>query len=411
MNTVDDFRRSLERHTALAPDPTGIIEQARTGAARIRRRRRITTTAVAAAAAAVLAVGVPVVSRLESEPAGPVMVRAPHEMTVDVAAGSGFTVETRAVDNTHQYLSIRQQGVSTVHPAAMVWVHDPGTFDAEELPKGKKVRVGGHDAWQLPFLHAHAFAPQFLPPSGGVRPGGVPSSPTSEAASSGPMFPLPNGSSNGQLPPGDPADRNPAAALVWRDRSGSWVTVDGANDVPSLFRLAAAVRLGAPRAQAGPVGLSSLPAGLAVTFAETETNDPWTKARMSLTGPRTWTPAPTSSTLNASVPSWIPKVFVRSATESQGLAAPFGSAIEIYATQLRGDEPPARGTLGTIAGQRVWTFVGSVARVHTIRTATCEIKVSIEDRAQIAAADVERLIAGATFRSCADPAQWRPVVS
>ncbi len=68
MNTVDDLRRTLEDQAGRAPSEHGLIEDARAGAARIRRRRRVTAAAGTAAAVLVSALVVPFAVRHESAP-------------------------------------------------------------------------------------------------------------------------------------------------------------------------------------------------------------------------------------------------------------------------------------------------------------------------------------------------------
>lgn len=364
MRTVDDLRRMLDRHTALAPDSTGMIELARLGAVRIRRRRRIAATVAAAVAALLLAVGLPAVVHRNTHPAIPVPVRAPSEMTISLAAGHGFTLRQRAATGARQLLVAYADGTDRYRSPAEVWAYDPGAYDSSVLPPGETVRVGGHDALLVPALHKDEL-PQ------------------------GPLGP----------PPSTPAGGHTAipawgGAVVWQDPSGVWVTVSRTDSRAELLRLAGAIQVGAASPPLGPVGLSRLPDGLAVTHAETMETFPGMYAKIRLNVPQLGSNArPAESAISYGPGVTQVEILVEHRTfnlwnEGQRLPAP----------TLR------------IAGHRAWYFEGPVEARLLIDTGSCGIRVRADDFTKVTGAELREMMNHATYGSCTDKTGWSPVV-
>jgi hypothetical protein len=384
VNTVDDLLHTLEQHTGLAPDGAGMVEQARAGARRIRRRRRITTAVAAVAAAILVAVGVPFVAHHRTTPATPAPIRSSSDMSIGLAADSGFVLEQRAADGARQLLVAHEVGTKLSYGFGNeVWAYDPGAFDPKNLPPGETVRVGGHDALLVPALSKDRL--DLLRNMGGFRP-----TPTATPS------PLESGEVLAYV------NTNIDAAVVWQDPSGIWVTVTKVDSRDALLRLAAAVRVGPASPPLGPVGLSWLPDPLAVTHAETMETFPGMYAKITLTVPEPDTNA---------VPA-----------ESAASAGPGNTRVEIYVEHRDGNQwndgrKLPKSTL-MIAGHPAWysegevdgyTFSPTEGRL-LIETDTCGIRVVTDDFTTITGAELRQMMNLATYGSCTDMTDWTPVV-
>ena len=378
MNTVDDLLRTLERHTSLAPDSIGMIEQATAGAIRIRRRRRLATTVAAAVAALLLAIGIPFATRHRTPPANPVPVRSSAEMTIGLAPDSGFILEQRAADGAQQLLVVHEQGSKFLGGIGdAVFAYDPDAFDPAVLPPGETVRVGGHDALLVPALSQERF--DLLKSMGGFPAGPQPSEP------------VPGG-----------VDTTVEAAVVWRDPSGIWVTVTKAKSRAELLRLAGAVQVGPASPARGPVGLSWLPARLAVTHAETMETFPGMYAKITLTVPEPDTNAVPAASAASQGPGLArvqinvePRTFV---TWNDGLKLP-PSTFKIAGY-------PAWYLEGTVDG---YSYGPTEARLF-IETDSCGIQVVTDDFTKVTGAELKQMMNQARYGSCTDMTNWTPVV-
>jgi hypothetical protein len=202
MTTVNELREVLEQRAGV-PDPTGIIEGARTRVAHVRRRRRLT---VAAALVAVAAVALPVtLVQLRTPDTPHAAYREPTEITVSVQPDPRFFVLSRQVDTTGQVLTVRHRDTADKDWGGVITVHDPGTYDPDWLASAEEITVRGRPA--------HLLA-------------------------------------------------TGASVIGWREASGAWVVVSEAQSVQALRRLADSVRVGPPRTITSPVQFGSVPDGL-----------------------------------------------------------------------------------------------------------------------------------------------------
>ncbi|MEU8607748.1 hypothetical protein AB0C29_07090 [Actinoplanes sp. NPDC048791] len=229
MNTVDDLRRTLEEQARRAPDERGLIEDARAGAARIRRRRRVTAAAGTAAAVLVSVLVVPYAVRHESAPpiapaapsasAAPAGPRSGSKLTVSLAPGKGLTVSTYLVETNSQYLAaVRDDDGMQFN----LYVASPGTFGRGPIEGSVRVRVGDRDGWYLARP-----APRWMY-----------SKPTTEHL------------------------------LRWETRDGYGVTFSSVSSKADLLATARAIRFARPVRPSGPVQLGWVPDGLVPASVE-----------------------------------------------------------------------------------------------------------------------------------------------
>jgi hypothetical protein len=379
VNTIDDLRRTLERHTLLAPDSAGMIEQARLGAGQIRQRRRIVATVAAAVAILLVAVGVPLVTHRNTLPAIPPPVRSSSEMSIGLAGDSGFTVQQRAATGARQLLVARERGAVGGPASGEVWAYDPGSFDPAALPPGETVRVGGHDALLVSTLSRER-REQLRSIAGfpsGPRPSTTPD-----------MVVIEN--------------MDVEAAVVWQDPSGIWVTVTKAHTRDVLLRLAAAVRVGEASPPLGPVGLTRLPNGLAVTHAETLEEFPGMYAKITLTVPEPGTNAvPAESAASVGPGTTRVEIRVEPRTFNQ-----WNDGLKLPESTFKIAGHPAWYSEGEVAG---YTFTPTEGRLM-IETDTCGIRVQSDDFTKVTGAELKQMMNLATYGSCKDMADWTPVV-
>ena len=375
MTTVDELREVLERRAGV-PDPTGMIEAARAGAARVRRRRRITAVALAA----VVAVAIPVtVARLPKPgplPASPPPYRGTGEATVSMRPDSDFFVLWRRVDATGQVLAVRHRDTGSKDFGGTVTVHDPGTYDPAWLASSEKITVGGR--------------PAYLAVTVVNRPTGPVVEPSTQD--------LPQ-RSRGLEPEG-------ASVIGWPEPSGAWVVVGEAQSVPALRRLAESVRLGPPRQVTSPVRFGRLPDGLRLQYvsaADDPAGPPSLGFRAALGfAAADRSPGPVAGTVGTSFGDLPLNVRVQPRTQ--------GSWTELV--DARG-----RPQWQTIGGQRaVYLPVGSegipggTAQL-LIEQGKCGIVISLGAPVRISYEELVRMVAGMTFADCTDPRTWVPPLS
>jgi hypothetical protein len=349
VNTIDDLRGSLERHTAMAPDGLGMVELARTGAIRLRRRRRITTTVAAVIAVLVAAVAVPLATRPTAPPAVEKTTWPAAEMTVSLATGSGFTVTSRSSDGTRQYLTVQLAGGPF---PSEIQVYSPGTFQRAGLPPGKSVQVGGHAATLVPTLD----------------PGLSGTPPKTEAA------------------------------LVWPDPSGAWVTVSQADTPEHLLRLAAAVRIGEPAPLLGPLGLAWLPAGYGpalIGVASSELTGFSEDVYLTATDPGTGV-APNPS---AAPSGGTTKVHI-TVSPAAAIGWHVGSKL-----------PPSTFTVAGHPAWWQPDAKNGAAGSLLIDAGSCGIRAATDDSRVVTRAELEQMMTQATYRGCTGTDDWVPIAS
>jgi hypothetical protein len=124
VTSLDELRNTLDQRAGLAPDPTGLVEQARAGAQRLRRRNR-TRAIVAAVVAVGLALAAPTVVRSYAadpppDPAGPkIHYREPYELSLQLAPGPVYFTMVHGTQGTCEWASIRKPSGSRPAPPGM----------------------------------------------------------------------------------------------------------------------------------------------------------------------------------------------------------------------------------------------------------------------------------------------------
>jgi hypothetical protein len=372
VTTLDELRSTLEQHAGLAPDATGLVEQAQAGAARLRRRNRVRAVAAAVVAVA-LVVGAPSVARLYASepppnPAGPMTYyREPFQLTLDLAPDPVYFTMTHGTEGKTQFLVARPIGTRQDDFGGTIEAHDPGTFDPTRLLRGERVTVHGHPAFYV----------ENLDPPAPVA--------SASAAVSG------SGASLDRI----------GASVGWQDTSGAWVTVsDGANRA-EMLRLAESVRLTPPRTARAPVRFGWVPGDLPVTY--TESRDVAANGVSADIGFGTPAGPPAHGAgLFFMIPPSTPLSVT--ALPMDGIMTAWG---EDYA-----DRPMRR-----IAGHRTWYIEGKGGNFSNrggshllIEAGSCGITIMVEDRARIPFPALERMVENMTFGGCDDTSDWLPII-
>lgn len=214
MTTTEDLRRTLADNASRAPDGLGLIDAARTGAARVRRRNRVVSVGAAAALTACALAAVAVL-----RPTGgnaPVTADAPASATltnsVELARDSGWWARLIFSSDGVEIVGARQVGQRPQDGDTTIKVFPANGFDPTELRRGDPITVGGHAAYRRAGAGLGVAAHDEV--------------------------------------------------IGWQDRSGRWVLVLGPRDNATLMSLAAAVRLVALRPVRAPVKLAAVPAGV-----------------------------------------------------------------------------------------------------------------------------------------------------
>ncbi|MCO8273840.1 hypothetical protein M1L60_24900 [Actinoplanes sp. TRM 88003] len=369
MTSLDELKSTLEQRAGLAPDPSGLVEQARAGAVRLRRRNRI--RAVAAAVVAVgLVVGVPsVVRSFASEPppnpAGPMTYyREPSQLTLELAPDDiHFTMLHGTLGKT-QFLLARGLKNGGGGAGGTVAAHDPGTFDPTRLRRGEPVTVQGRPGFYVDRLD---------PPA---------------PASSGPDG-------------GPGAAWRVGAAVGWQDPSGVWVTVYEANSRASILRLAEAVRLTSPRTARTPLHFGWVPRDLPVSYVSSrDVAEYGVEAHVGFGGPAQL-PGPQSDPF-FDLPYETPLTIT--ALSMEGIMTAWG-------------EDYAQRPMRPINGHKTWYAEGQAGPMNVgdgsvmmIDAGSCAITVVVKDRQAIPEADVVRMVENMTIGTCEDITDWTPVV-
>lgn len=367
MTSLDELRSTLEQHAGLAPDATGLVEQAQVRAVRLRRRTRIRTVAAAVVAVALAAGAASVAARLDAtepppNPAGPMtFYREPFELTLGLAPDPVYFTMTHGTQGKTQFLVARTLGNPKDATGGTVEVHDPGTFDPTRLLRGERVTVHGHPAFYVENLEPPA------PASSG--PGGSP--------------------------------YRIGAAVGWQDPSGAWVIVSDGSNRAEMLRLAESVRLTAPRTARAPVRFGWVPGDLPVTY--TESRD------VAANG--------VSADIGFGTPAG-------SVDERSGLffMIPFGTPLSVTALPMDGimtawGQDYADRPMHTIGGHRTWYIEGDGGNFSNrdgshllIQAGSCGITISVEDRAKIPYQALVRMVENMTFGGCDDTSDWLPII-
>ena len=247
--------------------------------------------------------------------------RRPQDRTLVLGPGSGFMVDEFASDATRQQLSVSDAALADGSGSAKVTAYDPGTFDPGSLPRGRPVLLAGQEAWYV---------------------------------------------------------TDPAPTLTWRGAAGTWLAVTGAVDWPVLGRLARAVRLNPATPVAGPVGLSWLPTGLALTSARIGTGT-------------------------------TAEIFTARGRRS------YDVRLSVYPVA---SNDWTNGTLGlgpptiAVARYRAWYAEDTDDNSQlVVEAGSCGVRVQVSDRARVPLQALERMLAGAEIGSCDDVDNWPPILS
>jgi hypothetical protein len=368
VTSLDELRRTLEQRADLAPDATGLVEQARAGAERIRRRNRIRAV-TAVAAVVVLALAAPVVVRSYAadpppNPAGPMTYyREPHQLTLELAPSKVYFTLTHGTQGRTQILVARPKGTPKDDSGGTIAVHDPGTFDPTRLRQGEPVTVQGHPAFYVTNLEA-------------------PASAVVSDAPGGPKMPYRIGS-----------------AVGWQDRSGAWVVVYEAANRAATLRLAENVRLTAPRTARAPVRFGWVPRDLPVTYFDSRDIAEYGVSANVAFGD----PARGGEQSDLFFPGWDAPLTVQ-VLPMNGIMTAWG-------------EDYAQRQVRTIAGHKTWYLEGEVGNFPDpdgsqmlIQAGSCGITVLVDDRQSIPYPALQRMVENMTFGGCDDISDWMPVV-
>lgn len=362
MNTLNDLRSSLDRHADQAPDGFGLLEQAQSGAARIRRRHRITLAVVAAGAVLAVAAGVPAVVRLR-EPGAPVAApapayhRTPSQLTLEAVAGSGITFANLQSQGPMQFAFARVAGRTLSAPGPAVSAYDPGSFDPSALRRGQRLTVAGRTAW---------FAVDYQPRADGY-----------------------------------------AQTLIgWRDPSGVWLTVSpdmavhrtgsvtvDQQTMDDLTTVVAGLRIGPARDYPLPYRLGWLPPGVQVESVSTAPQAPDWQTWISLSTDRE--PPRAGAPGGVNQPSSSVRIDTRLKTDRSW-------------RDIRTADGKKKTT---VAGHPAWYRKNSGRLTQSqlaVEIGGCGFTISVE-RSMITFAELERLVGGITVADCGDPKTWGPV--
>ncbi|GAB2583200.1 hypothetical protein Aab01nite_84470 [Paractinoplanes abujensis] len=366
MTSLDELRRTLEQGADRAPDATGLVEQARAGAARLRRRNRMRAIA-AAVVAVVLAVSVPSFVRLRTaepppNPAGPLTYyRQPYELTLKLAPSKAHFAMVYGTQGTTQFVIARPIGNPKNDSGGSIAAYDPGTFDPTRLRRGEPVTVQGRPAFWVEHLEEPA------------------------PASSG---------------PGGGQEYRVGAAVGWQDPSGVWVTVSEGFDRASTLRLAESVRLTSPRTVRSPVRFGWVPQNLPVSYADArDVAEHGVEAHIGFGRPE----------------------------RSNGRSGPFfmipyDTPLSVMTSSMDGimtawGEDYAKRPMRVINGYKTWYFEGtedSYIRRNSsqmmIEAGSCGVTVVVHDRDKISYAELERMVQNMTFHGCENADGWQPAV-
>lgn len=361
MNTLDDLRSSLDRHADRAPDAFGLVEAARSGAARIRRRRRIVRAGVAAATVLIVAAGVPAVVRLRESGtavAARAYHRTPSQTTLETVPGSGVAVDDLQSVGSVQFGYARSSARGSRGLAARIQVYDPGSFDPTVLQRGRRLTVGGRAAW---------FVTDYEPVTS--------------------------------------PDRGPPV-LGWQDRSGVWLLlVAPAGSYPAgtitadhsivayLTDIAAGLRIGPARDIPMPYRLGWLPAGVRMQSANTSPTAIDARSQLALTSDRE--PPSTGPASLAGIPDTAVAISTRPTTSKE----------------WPGNRDADGKKRTTIAGHAAWSRTTSgkrPSREVAVEIGTCGLIIYV-DETVVTFPELERLVGGITVADCGDPGTWGPV--
>jgi hypothetical protein len=369
MNNVDDLVRTLENHAVATPDATGLVEQARDGAVRVRRRRMALAGASVAALVAAVAVGVPVAVR--PDPADPpaettsAPVRTPSQLTLGLAPVSPFTVIRHGSAGTRQFMLVRNSAAlpgarpgTSRNQGGEVFAYDAGSFDPALVRHGERVQVSGRDAYFV-----RDFPTEARRVSG--RTAGV------------------------------------TRAVAWRDPSGAWVVVTHSSHLKAdAIEVAEAVTLSPPYDARTPFQFGWVPDGLPVSFVELADAPALDKDATVAFGGGETPPNDVSYPSGPTDPPLQVQAMPDNNRDWQDLIG------------------PRLGTPTQVGGHRTWylprpngQFTGPTSGDDMIVDAgSCIVFLRTADRTEFTREELTRMVANATFGSCTDQAGWLPPV-
>ncbi|MET8153031.1 hypothetical protein ACIBSW_30835 [Actinoplanes sp. NPDC049668] len=328
------------------------------GGTHSRPRREVSPTALAVVAlvgcAAAVALGV-IWMRGDDEatapPAAVAVVRQPWQLTLGLDATAGYLVTAAVADGGRQSLTVQDVAFSSRPDGVYggeVTAFPPGTLDEGQFRAGEPV-------------NGAFYLPDFVFPehtAGDARPWRT-------------------------------------AAVGRPDPSGVWVVVyadparatgGAAVDRDDLLRLAAAVRVGAPRDLRMPLRLGAgLPAGLQLTYVRSP--DQRIDRRPSAIGLSAAARRPAGAGVYAAAPHGL---------DVTVLTAPRDAGWDARRAALTGAT--------SSAGLRAWYEEG---RRLTVQAERCVVTIE----AALPRAELDRLVERMTIGDCADPDSWIPPLS
>ncbi|KUL41139.1 hypothetical protein [Actinoplanes awajinensis] len=366
--TLDDLRNTLDRHAGQTP-PAGItlLPAVRGRAAQLKRRRTVLGGAALVAAIAVTAGVAPLMVRTDAPVTATARAwsRTPEQTSVTLRAGSPFLLMGRKSTPTGQYATVRnildvqssRPGVEGRNEGADVLVFDPGAFDPARLQQGTPIAIGERRGWFVEDMHAG----------------------------------VPNSGFDG-------------AFVGWQDSGGAWVLLmDRHADTPDdLIEVAKDLRIVDGMDAVSPVTLGWVPPGLRIYRADVDTSRPAGSSA--------------SFGLGHAADRKPDLVYFESTRDALPLELQITRSApkewSNYQHELEGRAPKKINGADSWYLPRPNSLFGSAASQPAgadmvVRAGECMMLVHVRDRAQITEADLDRMLAGATFGSCTDSSGWK----
>jgi len=180
------------------------------------------------------------------------------------------------------------------------------------------------------------------------------------------------------------------AAVGWPDTSGAWVVVCGLTGVDNLIALGNVVELGAPHPLPAPYRLGYLPpdlSGVPISYAQNQ---------------ETHTTGPDSVDSVVSFGGTPPELWHPFAESPPDV--PFTIRVNDRSAYSDSHDGPPNQT--KIAGYDNWYVVTGNTALLVVKTATCRVGISVNDRTKYPYEELKRIVEGMQIHDCTKPATW-----